>query len=326
MKSVWRIATLLALPYLLLGCGDNGAEQTRHTTAVDAGSGGLPVGLHAVDTGILQDPAQYKPARFEPLEYSGSGAGGGAGAGGAGGPVLQALQSLFNAMTEMSVDGIVDAFVPEQIAPLREDRTPLYDTADAVAAFLAVMKEKYKPAADTAQQQALEEAVANLLKALPGAMIVEMVDEDHALVGIDQAKAMQLAQPLINAISAANPMAAGPLESIPQAGAAGAEEKLPMVKVDGEWRIDLQMTLTAEQGAVIKEGLVLVKDALSSVTQKLREVETVDDATLQQIMMMTAAEMTPRFMEFMQKAGPLMPAGQSAATSASSDEEGTSGP
>ncbi len=323
MKSVWLIVAVATLAPSIVGCGDSSAEQTRHTTTLNVRTGGLPVGLNAVDTGILQDPAAYKPAKFEPLEGMGTADAGGA----AGGPVQQAIQSLITAVTEMSVDGIVDAFVPEQIAPLREDRTPLYDTADALTAFLAVMKEKYKPAGDAAKQQAGEQALLDLLKALPSALTVEMVDDDHALVGLDHARVEQLAKPLIDAISAANPMAAGHLQALPPAGDAAADEKLAMVRVEGEWRIDLQMTMTAEQGALIREGLVLVKEALSSVTQKLREAEAVDDAVLQQIVMMSAAELTPKFMEFMQKAGALMPmANAAASTSAPAEEEGPSGP
>jgi len=128
----------LAVGLPIGGCGKAETDRERFN---DVLGDAAPVSRGSVDRGILQDLTAYKPQRYEPLPGFGGGSGGGAGgAGGDDAGVRSALKEYITALVELQPDGVLEAFVPEQIAELRQHEEvvrTLFDRLDTLQRVVA---------------------------------------------------------------------------------------------------------------------------------------------------------------------------------------------
>ena len=144
MKNVMRLlpAVLLVGILALSGCGKKEEEPTRFNRTLGDSPITAPLGTGSIDTGIFQDQTAYRPAPYEPLEpEAGSGVE-------SGGPEVEAIRGVlvdyFAAVLDLSVESILDMYVPEQVAILTEDpyMSTLFDTRETLSTFWATLQDK----------------------------------------------------------------------------------------------------------------------------------------------------------------------------------------
>jgi hypothetical protein len=311
LPGVWLAGLLL-----LGGCGKKEEQPTRFNRTLGSTPVGVPVAAAPVDTGILRDPKDYEPTPYEPL---GGAAPGPAASGG--GPEVEAiravLQRLLEASFQLDVSAVLDSFVPEEVAVLRQDdyMSTLYETKDTIDAYWKVFQSK-------ATGPELEliirmwKLVPQLGQPLLNAITITVEDQENAvatlhgerfelpedtqtavdevLAGLGALRAQMGAAGLLGgpAPGAAEPGAAGPAPGTPagelswetiREELAGKQISVRLRKVDEGWRLALPFTLQEEQADLLNEGLLLLKDYFAAVTAAYYQVETLDLQTAQQI-------------------------------------------
>lgn len=83
------------------------------------------------------------------------------------------------------------------------------------------------------------------------------------------------------------------------------EADLPTItlrKVDGNWKLDLQRTVTGEQAELVVEAAELLGSFADQLFAKIESVETLDDQTYMNMVMQTAMPMAGQFMMLMSRA------------------------
>lgn len=345
---------LRSLPSILIvgilfaaGCGENQDERPRFNENLGDSPVGAPIGAGPIDNGILQDQTNYRPAPFEPLEGEPAAAGDDGEGDGEAGAAQAAINDLIDSVFEADIDTILDAFVPEQIAALREDpcMTTIYDATDALEAFMETVREKGTGPEFEASNE-LWDALPLLAEPLKRVFSVTMLDEENAVATLAISKLEipdEFAEVFSKAMTQSMAMGAGMMGAgaAPPDAAAGkptatgagmppggmspdallamtgdVEIPLPMKKVDDEWRLVLPFSFTTEQAELISEGLEIVNETLGTTTQQIDELETLDAPTYTQILMQAQGSALPQLMGWFARAqvtfGSLMESGPGA--------------
>lgn len=311
---------LLAGALVLGGCGKKDEQPTRFNQTLGETPVGAPVATHSLDSGILKDPTTYKPAAYEPLEPQPAGAG-------AGGAEARAVQAVVNNLIAGIFDGfdietILDCFVPEQVAALRQDEciSAFHELKDTFDAFFAVLEEKAS-GPDMERLNALLGALPTLAEPLKNAITVSVLDEENAVATFDLG-AFELPDEFRSAVEEMMTAATAAMGQmgIPGApgsppagegaeGAEAAEETpsvdmllemisgvripIPLRKVGEEWKLPLPFTFQEEHADLLTEGLGLYKDLIADITQGISEAETLDEQTAAQLQMRAMMKMAP---------------------------------
>jgi hypothetical protein len=332
-------AFLLAGLVVLGGCGKKEEQPTRFNRTLGGTAVGVPIGTGQIDTGILRDPKGYTPEAYEPLE------GAAPGAAAAGGPEVQAIRAtlrrLIEATFELDFDTILDSFVPEQVATLREDdyMSTFYETKDTLDAFLAVLKDKATgPEFESSME--LTESLQELVEPLLNAVTVTVEDEDNAVATLDLGR-LELPAEVQAEITKALAMGASmgpaavpgttpgpavgprPPPVVPEPNVPGAttdvpdgelstdlllemmsgvQISVPLRKTDDEWKVDLRFSFQEEHAETINDGFLLVKDIVADLTQRIGQVETLDVQTYGQALMQTQMSNMGAIMGFVARA------------------------
>jgi hypothetical protein len=303
MTRLLPIGLLLGL-LLVASCGKSADQPTRFNETLGDTPTGAPLAAGPIDTGILQDPANYKPASYQPLE--GETPAGAAGA--AEGPEAQAvrkvLSTLANAIFDLDVSTVLDSFVPAQVAALTEEDeyiTNLNDMGDALRAYGQALKDKATgPELETLVK--LFELLPRLAEPLPNALTISVTDEENAVATFDLAR-FQMPPELVTDLTEVVQMGASMAAQMgggaapapggsPPTGAAlpnladfspemleqlpSIQIPLPLRKVDGAWRLVLPFKLEEQQAEVINEAALVTKDYFADLAQAIGQAETLD--------------------------------------------------
>jgi len=335
--------------FVLLGaCGKSEDVPPRYNQRLGDGPEGAPLGTPSVDLGILQDQSSYQPANFTSLPGVGESAATADSEEQA--AVRQRMGELLNAVVEFDFDTMLDAFNPEQVASLREHVSAMYELVDKFKVLQRSAQEKMstQPGLDVETLQASDELfwtyAGKAAAALPDTLTVDILDEDNASVGVDGerfATSMEaLAKDFMDELSKIDPNGANViLQSFQQARATAkqavaakaaeygldleAEEaaeagvgtveipvKVPLRKIDGDWKIELPFAISEQQAELVGDGLVLAQDFLDKLTDKVGSVDTLDQQALIMMGWQTVLEVTPQatglFARAQQVFGPAM--------------------
>lgn len=357
MKLVSGMLAGLSLWGLLLsaGCGKSEpGEPTRFNRVLGDTTPAAPTAAPPSDVSVLQDPKAYQPAGYEPLESMAGATVGGATAGAQAAAALAAVQDLLAAGFEFDIERILDAFVPEQVASLRQDDylSTWYETKDTWAQYWAVFKEKAR-GPELEGYIRLAEGLAGLAAPLSKTISVTVLDEQNAVATIDLGKLElppdfkdQLAANL-NAFGELLAGGAGGMPGLPAAGPgpgggaapasptdlspekltellAGVQLPLPLRKVADQWKVSLPAAITEEQAEVIQQGLLLIRDMLADLTERLDQVETLDLQSYMQLSMQVQMANMGALMGFVARAQAVFggPAAPEAPTEAEQEEPG----
>jgi ribosomal protein L12E/L44/L45/RPP1/RPP2 len=334
MKPVtYLLRTGLVVGLLLAsGCGKSDDQPTRFDETLGGTSAGAPTGAGSVDRGILRDPAEYKPAPYEPLEGEAP-----AGGGGAEGPEAEAIRGMLSrvaeAIPDLDFQTVLDACVPEQVAALTgvdEYLDNLDGLRGAVESYMRLISEK-AGGSDAEELATLTALLPDLMKSVSNAFSVSVLDEEHAVATfhLDRLEIPeQLRAKLAESMQAVAATAAQMGTAAP-AGQPGAtplgdftpdmldnlpslEVPLPLRKVDDAWRFELPFTIEEQHAELIGEGALLLKDLLTDLTQAFGQAETLDEQTAMQIGMQVSGRHMPAIMGWYARAqlafASLMPA------------------
>ena len=320
--------------FVLLGaCGKSEDVPPRYNQRLGDGPEGAPLGTPSVDLGILQDQSSYQPANFTSLPgVAGSAATADSDEQAA---VRQRMGEFLDGLVEFDFDTMLEAFNPEQVAPLKEHVSAMYEVVDKVKVLQRSAQEKMSAqlGMDVEALQASNELfwtyVEKVAAALPDTLVVD-VDQENASVGVDGEKfatSMEtLAKDFMAELSELDPAGADVIRQTfeqaqtmaKQAVAAKAAEygvdleadegaeagigvpeipvTVPLAKIDGEWRIQLPFTFTEEQAELVGEALVLAQDFLDKLTDKVEGVDTLDQQALMMMGQQTFLEVMPQAM------------------------------
>lgn len=167
-SSMYRVVVLLMALVLLGGCGENPEPTSSNDRPLGDDPSGAPLRVGGTDTGILEDQGGYQPARYEPVPELEVPERGGpslpaaeeaaAPGGGSDGevssvptgadPAGEAERLARNLLADIEsgeVAYVLDAFVAESVAALRENVDPLYDTYERFEAVLDAFEEQVGP-------------------------------------------------------------------------------------------------------------------------------------------------------------------------------------
>ena len=305
---------MLAGILLATGCGKSDDQPTRFNETLGGTPAGAPIATGSIDTGILKDPADYQPTPYDSLE--GEAPTGPAGA--AGGPEAEEIRTVISGLVDgvfhLETDTVLDMFVPEQVAALREEDeyiTNLDELSDALRAYAQAITDK-------ASGRELEtfarvfELLPELAEPLLNAFAVSIVDEENAVATFDLARLeipeellttlMELAEigiamagqmgtggfmggglPGAAAPNGATPPGAGDFSPEMLRDLPSVEIPLPLRKVDDTWRLELPFTIEEQHAELISEGALVFRDFLTDYAQAVGQVETLDMQTSAQI-------------------------------------------
>jgi hypothetical protein len=319
------LAALLVLLAFPGGCGKKEEQPTRFNDTLDGTPAVVPSAVGPLDTGVLKDPAGYQPAQYESL---GGGPAVAAGEGvPAAGPEAEAIQAVVNdlitGVVEFDIDMMLEAFVPEQVAALRNDAcmSAFYETRDTFEQYQAVLRDK---AADPQLEERIEffESLPSLAEPLRNTISVTVLDEGSAVALLDLGKyelpddfeipesikteftaglgaAQMMAQMggpgapgALGGGQQQEPNAAAPLPGMPPGGLTvdsllemirGVQIPIPLRKVEDRWRVDLQFAVQPEHAELATEGLLWAKGLYADITDQLDQLDGLDLQTYRAI-------------------------------------------
>lgn len=245
MASMRRAGIILlsALGIGLAACGKTQEPPAYDVQILAENPTAAPIAPPASDEGILQDPAQYRPAAVsagaaapsadrakaaaeapEPQDPAAA--------------VRELISDLLDDMESGEIELVLGAFVPEQIQPLLDDNDFLFDTAEAYDALSEAL-------AEVAGDAASERLAADLRKLVTDALKIEVVDATTVTVTPD------------------------PLRVV--LGPALAPETLTVKLVEDEWRIHLEKTLTESDVGEIAAFHEKLRDTLYELADRLAD-------------------------------------------------------
>ncbi len=297
---------------LTSGCGKSDDQPTRFNQTLGGTPAGAPVGAGSIDPGILRDPKDYTPESYEPLE-------GEAPAGAAEGPEAEMIRGVFeglaDAISSFDFTTALDAFVPEQVAAITQENEYLdnFDgLKDALTSCIQIYKDK-TAGTDVEAPDAADGLPPELLKSLNTAFTISVLDEENAVATLDLsqvqipaearakiAEAVQKIMPMMAQLRAAGPGVTPP-DSTATPGAGGAEPlsdqliqdqidsllsaeyRVPLRKVDDEWKLVLPIKIQEQHAELINDAVVILKDGFNDLAQAFGQAETLDDQTMEQI-------------------------------------------
>jgi len=176
--------------FVLLGaCGKSEDVPPRYNQRLGDGPDGAPLGTSSVDLGILQDQSSYQPANFTSLPGVGRSAAAADSEEQA--AVRQRMGDLLNAVFELDFDSVLEAFVPEQVAALKDHLSAMYETVDKCKVLYRTWHdmEGEQAARSTETEQAFSALLANyrdrLVDTVVNALTIQILDEENAALGVD---------------------------------------------------------------------------------------------------------------------------------------------
>lgn len=310
-SSILTAGMLLALAGGLCGCGEGRDESAPYNYAIGSGFEGLPTTAD-VDPTFLKDPADYTPAKFDPITP------GGAVAASEGSESLDqkavrgvAEQSL-DAVLGGEVDALLDLFPDEKVAAIRDSDLP--DSLDELITGLrdlwTTVEEKTADG-DLAGLAQVPDALSLLAKFQLASSRVELIDDSTAVLVPDadrlaaQAEAYrpQIVPVLDKLLGAAPPQVLAMIpggkeaasgdtlfDSLVQQMNAAAEMGADApaggpfderyVKVGDEWKLDLPVTVTEQQAEALNGAVLVLNDFVDQVNDQIAAVDKLDQATL----------------------------------------------
>ena len=302
---------------LTSGCGKSDDQPTRFNQTLGGTPAGAPVGAGSIDPGILRDPKDYTPESYEPLE--------GEAPPGAEGPEAEEIRNLIARLIDgafhLETDTVLDAFVPEQVAALRDEDeyiTNLDELSDALRAWGQAITDKAS-APELEAFARVAELLPDMTAPLLNAFTVSIIDEENAVATFDLAR-LEIPEELQTALGevaevgiamaaqtgGGGLMGGGLLGGTTPDGAAppGAGEgaapagdfspemlrNLPSVeiplllrKVDNSWRLALPFAIGEQHAELISEGARVFKEYFTDYAQAVGQVEALNMETLGQI-------------------------------------------
>lgn len=249
-----------------------------------------------VNPGLLQDGSSYTPTDYDKLDVppldesraaaAASSGGNATSAGGGTGEVDAFVRRFLQAVEGFDIDYLLGAFEPNQIKPLRDNASVLYEFGEKITLLQDSVKKKgidiSWPSTDI------------YVKAVD----VEMVDPDHAAltIHVDQIQKALASMAPANGAEGAAPagmfsMGAG------DPGSPGAEQvpqsvPVQLVRRDNTWYIMLPGPIPPPVAEIVVEGLGIANEFLEGFRQKLDEAEAdeLDQQGLQQLVMQVIGE------------------------------------
>ncbi len=207
MTMVMRISAVMVTAALVVcGCGRSDEPPPSFNEPLGDSMHGLPFATGPIDVGILEDPASYRPARFEPLEGAAP-----AQAVAEAGPEAQAAKELIDEaidnLFQFDLLSLLDTCVPDQVAALQEDPcgSALSAFGDAIDTMMTVSRKMATPEEAQLQQQ-LADAMPALAESIKKIVSVTLIDEDNAVATFDFA-ALELPTELLDALRASQEFA-----------------------------------------------------------------------------------------------------------------------
>ena len=338
LLSIGLVLGLLAAS----GCGKQDEQTTRFNKTLGDSTAGVPTAPATIDTGILQDPANYKPANYEPLVEKAGGPGASSGGSPEADAILGVISELGLSFSEMDIEGVLDSFVPEQVAAYRgeDDYLSNFDEmSDVVKSFFQLLEEKVAaPEGETTDESTEETAIGEeqVLEALGKYIAVTVLDEENAVATLElsrieipeeaKAQLLQSIQQMTAAMAQLNAggpggesrgeRRAGNERPAPTPAPAFTAEKLdeflssqipiPMRKVEGEWRIVLPFTITEELADLLNDAVLIVTDFMRDFRQACDQAEALDEQTIKMLAIQVVMRQTGPIMGFFGKAKPII--------------------
>lgn len=254
---------------LLLACGCDKSQDAppSFNTALGGAGTGAPFYMPPADGGILKDQTAYQPAK--PGGGSGGPRGGdGGGAGGSGEPaVRKVVTDMLFAAIHGDIDTVLDAFNPEHVAALKDNseaRSLLHDTYGKVDALLRESASKLGKEFD------LKSITADNYKEM-----LKKLGPEAEKIDLDQMLIVELQDPTTATVSIKLPA------SIPNMPADAPSPKIPVLKQDGQWRVQAEAPITEQQVVEMVSGLKMAQKILDKLLSKLVEAQITNDQELQ---------------------------------------------
>jgi hypothetical protein len=238
---------------LLVGCGESTPDEERYGRADTS----IAAGITPSDTGILQDPSSYQPARVPEgstsVEQTAAPRGGGAmptaqpRAGDTASEVAVAVADFTNLIRDGEVEEVLRMFPDQQVAAWGEDEIDaLYVTSEKLMRIDGTLESKLD-----AEQAA---KLSDQLRGIAAAPEWEIHDAEHATV-----------RPNVAALIL---------------GPERAGETIKLTKIDGAWTFELDQPLSAEDSAALAVFHQNMHTALDQIDAWLQAAEEVDQAAL----------------------------------------------
>ena len=243
-----RIGRLLAcgvcIGLMLCACAKAPEPPGSNAQTLGDTPDGAPIANSGSDIGILQDPADYKPASFGGRARTGNSpdaepaavvAGEDATSG-----ARRLIDNLLNDLESGEVDLVLGAVAAEQIQPLLDDHDFLFVTQEAYEELTEML-------VDTAGEPALAQLHADLRKLMTDPLKIDVVNDTTVTASPN---------PLI--------MIFGPTLS---------PATLTMKPIDGDWKIRPEAALTTENVAAIGTYHEALQEALYEIADALEDEE-----------------------------------------------------
>lgn len=275
---------------LLAGCGKQGDDGPLFNEVI-AGAPPMTLG----DVSAIKPPDQYQPAAYEKIELnfgsdfqapeSEAAPESAATDGPEAEAVRESLTQLANSFQEFNAQGVLDVFVPEQVAALTARIDPIQQVFTALGNFSRAVEAKLGAEA-AASGDPVEQ-----LKAALGALDIDVTGPDQAVVRLNAARLFAALPPdalqQMEAQGMTREMLEVQLTMIPP---------IPMRRVEDRWRFELPMTLDA----ATVEGVVAMAPNIQGMferyTQQINETESMTPEDFAAMMQQMQFEMMGMFM------------------------------
>ncbi|MBP7748192.1 MAG: hypothetical protein KA383_18925 [Phycisphaerae bacterium] len=252
-----RFAVMLGIGWgavgLLCSCSESQEPPIGRERTLGGVKEGAPLPKSVADPGILQDPANYQPAKVPGAPVAPVTAERGATEDAGSGPedeVRAVVTRVAEAFSKGDIDVVLRAFDAEQLGPLAERSELLAATLEKMALLERLLGEKLKVEEGEAQA-VIQGLTAGMLPALQ----IDVLDAEHVSV-----------TPNLTAVLF---------------GHVKATPALQMVRADGEWKIQLDAPLTEEDVTQIVAYHEQLQTSLDQVVDWAEKAETIDFAELQ---------------------------------------------
>lgn len=239
-----------AVAALLYACGKTQEPPTRDPRVLGGTPEGAPVGLATVDTGILQDQTQYRPASFGGAGPADAGASAAAAGADAAAAARELVTNLLNDIESGEVELVLRALEPDQIEPLAADTEFLHRTYELFERLVRGLRQAEGEATAEKLSSGLRRRFAEALK-------IDPVDADSVTVSPN---------PLL--------VVFGPAKTPPV---------LTVRRHEDRWRVWLEAPLTADDVAAIRAYHEQLQKSLGAL------IEAMESGTLKESGALVAA-------------------------------------
>ncbi len=287
----FTLAAAILLIGTISGCGKRDEETPRFNKQLGSGVNGLPIAGPSVNTGLLTDPAAYKPIN-PPQPAGASGAGGGAGDAFVTEDVQAAIKGIFTAGLNYDADKLLGSINPARIAAMTSDhRSAVIDFFTTLKNFWSVVEAKTKDQQDAKMAALAKTFPTRFIDAFAQSLDVKLLADDTAVATLVPDKFVTNIEPLIRDAMAAMPAGAGGVPGAPPGSATSADDVMKQLqtsnnippipltfkKVDGAWKLDTGYTLAEEDAELIAEGFTIGRALIAALTDKVDAASPFDE-------------------------------------------------